>query len=79
MTPHLARIARQPGAQAAVNEQYHPYGTADTPMTMPFVRVQIGSTGLAYDELTPLVMPNGAMVPASAPHTWFNLYAAGRP
>lgn len=79
MTPHMQRIARQPAAQAAVDAQAHPYGTGDTPMVMPFVRVQIGSTGLAYDELTPLIMPDGRMVPASAPHTWFNLYAAGRP
>ena len=48
-------------------------------MVMPMTRVQIGSTGLAYDELTPLVMPDGRMIPASAPHTWFQLYAAGRP
>jgi hypothetical protein len=79
MTPHLARFARQPAAQARVNESYHPYGTPDTPMVMPMTRVQIGSTGLAYDELTPLVMPDGRMIPASAPHTWFQLYAAGRP
>jgi hypothetical protein len=79
MTPHMARICRQPTAQAAVNEQAHPYGTADTPMVMPLTRIQIGSTGLAYDELTPLVMPDGRMIPATAPHTWFQLYAAGRP
>jgi hypothetical protein len=79
MTPHLARFARQSGAQAAVDEQYHPAGTGDTPMVMPMHRVQIGSAGLAYDELTPLVMPDGRMVPATAPHTWFQLYAAGRP
>lgn len=79
MTPHARRFARQSGAQAEVDQQYHPFGTGDTPMVMPFVRVQIGSTGLAYDELTPLIMPDGRMVPASAPHTWFQLYAAGRP
>lgn len=79
MTPHLARIARQPGAQAAVNESYHPAGTAATPMVMPMTRVRIGSTGIAYDELTPLIMPDGRAIPATAPYTWFNLYAAGRP
>lgn len=75
----MQRFARQPSAQARVNEDYHPAGTGDTPMMMPMHRVQIGSTGLAYDELTPLVMPDGRMVPATAPHTWFQLYAAGRP
>jgi hypothetical protein len=79
MTPHLARICRQPTAQATVDASYHPYGTGDTPMVMPLTRVQIGSTGIAYDELTPLVMPDGRMIPASAPHEWFQLYAAGRP
>lgn len=79
MTPHMQRICRQPGAQAKVNAGAHPYGTGDTPMMMPMVRVQIGSTGLAYDELQPLIMPDGRMIPASAPHEWFQLYAAGRP
>ena len=79
MTPHARRFAYQSANQAQVNEQYHPAGTGDTPMVMPITRVQIGSTGMAYDELTPLVMPDGRMVPATAPHTWFQLYAAGRP
>lgn len=79
MTPHARRFAYQSTNQARVDADYHPAGTADTPMVMPMTRVQIGSTGLAYDELTPLVMPDGRMVPATAPHTWFQLYAAGRP
>jgi hypothetical protein len=79
MTPHMARIARQPHAQRAVDAQSHPYGTADTPMVMPMTLVQVGSTGIAYQDLTPLVMPDGRMVPATAPHRWFQLYAAGRP
>lgn len=79
MTPHARRFAYQSAAQGKVNESYHPVGTADTPMVMPMTRVQVGSTGLAYDELTPLVMPDGRMIPATAPHTWFQLYAAGRP
>jgi len=75
----MARIARQPGAQAAVDRQAHPWGTPDTPMVMPMTLVQVGSTGLAYQELTPLYMPDGRAIPATAPHTWFQLYAAGRP
>jgi hypothetical protein len=79
VTPHLARIARQPRAQAAVDANAHPYGTADTPMTMPHVLVQVGSDGIAYQDMRPLIMPDGRMVPATADHTWFQLYAAGRP
>jgi hypothetical protein len=79
MTPHLARITRQPGAQAAVDADAHPWGTPQTPTIMPMTLVQIGSDGIAYQDMQPLIMPNGAMVPATAPHTWFNLYAAGRP
>lgn len=79
MTPHLARIARQPVAQRAVDANAHPYGTPETAMVMPMTLVQIGSDGIAYQDMTPLIMPDGRMVPATAPHTWFNLYAAGRP
>ena len=79
MTPHMARFARQPAAQARVNETYHPWGTADTPMVMPMTLVQVGSTGIAYQDMHPLVMPDGRMIPATASHTWFQLYAAGRP
>lgn len=79
MTPHLARFAGQPANQSAVDAGSHPYGTPDTPMVMPMQLVQIGSTGIAYQDLVPLIMPDGRMIPATAPHTWFNLYAAGRP
>jgi hypothetical protein len=79
MTPHLARIARQPTAQAAVDAASHPWGTPDTPVTMPMTLVQIGSDGIAYQDMTPLYMPDGRAIPATAPHTWFQLRAAGRP
>jgi len=79
MTPHAARFAHQPANQARADAGAHPYGTADTPMVMPMQLVQIGSDGIAYQDLVPLYMPDGRMIPATAPHTWFNLYAAGRP
>jgi hypothetical protein len=79
VTPHLARFARQPGAQAAVNATMHPWGTPETPVTMPMTLVQIGSDGIAYQDMHPLYMPDGRMVPATADHRWFQLYAAGRP
>lgn len=78
MTPHLARFARQSGAQAKVNETYHPWGTEDTPMVMPMVLVQIGPDGIAMQDMMPLITPNGAAIPATADHRWFQLYQAGR-
>lgn len=75
MTPHLTRLARQPRNMAAAHEQYHPHGTADTPMVMPMTLVQIGSSGIAYTDMTPLVMPDGRMIPATAPSRWDQLYA----
>jgi hypothetical protein len=48
-------------------------------MEMPMQLVQVGSTGIAYQDMVPLVMPDGRMIPATAPHTWFNVHAAGRP
>lgn len=78
MTPHLARFARQPGAQRAVEQTYHPWGTEDTPMVMPMVLVQIGPDGIAMQDMVPLTAPDGRMIPATADHRWFQLYAAGR-
>jgi hypothetical protein len=79
MTPHLARFTSQPGHQKAVDATFHPWGTADTPMVMPMTLVQIGSDGIAYQDMHPLIMPDGRMIPATADHQWFQLRAAGRP
>lgn len=79
MTPHLARFARQPSNAARVDAAYHPWGTEDTPMVMHMALVQVGPDGIAYQDMTPLITPNGAAIPATAPHRWFQLYAAGRP
>jgi len=59
VTPHLSRYANQPANQARADADAHPYGTADTPMIMPMTLVQIGSDGIAYQDLHPLVMPDG--------------------
>ena len=77
MTPHLARFAMQPGHQKAAEQSYHPWGTADTPMVMHMALVQVGSTGIAYTDMHPLVMPDGRMIPATAPGRWDQVYAAG--
>ena len=58
---------------------YHPYGTADTPMTMPINRVLMTADGASVERLTPLITANGAPVPASAPGRWDQVAAAGRP
>jgi hypothetical protein len=79
MTPHLTRFASQPAHQRRVDADAHPWGTGDTPMVMPMTLIQIGSDGIAYQDMHPLIMPDGRMIPATAPHRWFQLYAAGRP
>ena len=58
---------------------YHPYGTGATPMTMPLARVMITAGGMTYENLQPLYTTDGAAVPATAPGSWGQLYAAGRP
>lgn len=81
MTPHLARFARQPSARTRAEQSYHPYGTPDTPMVMPMRLVQVGSTGIAYTDMHPLVMPDGRMIPATGNGEWYQLHAvrpAGR-
>jgi len=73
------RIGGVGGNQAAAMAAYHPYGTADTPMTMPIHQVIMTADGAQVQRLTPLVTANGAMIPASAPGTWGQVVAAGRP
>lgn len=75
------RIAYQHGSNAAAMGDYHPWGTSDTPMMMPLVRVQIRPGGVMVEDVAPLYVGAGthAPVPATAPHTWFQLFAAGRP
>lgn len=58
---------------------YHPWGTAATPQEMVITRVQVTADGASVERLTPLVTANGAMIPASAPGHWGQVYAAGRP
>lgn len=82
MTPHLHRFARQPSARQAAERSYHPYGTPDTPMVMPVPLVLVGSAGIAYSDMHPLVMPDGRMIPATGNAQWYQLHAvhpAGRP
>jgi hypothetical protein len=73
------RIASTGTMQQQAMGAYHPWGTADTPQTEVITRVLINASGAQVERLTPLVAPNGAMIPASAPGTWGQVYAAGRP
>ena len=50
-----------------------------TPLERPLWRVQIFPGIVAYDDMVPLVATDGAPIAATAPGTWGQLYAAGRP
>jgi len=51
------------------------YGAATM---QPTVRIQIGPGTLYYDDLTPLIAPDGGIIPATSPGTWGQLYMTGR-
>lgn len=72
-----ARIAGQAGANRAAGYAGQPYGTADTPMVMPMVRVQFYGGGAAVEQMVPLVTANGAAVPATAPGQYGQVAIAG--
>ena len=73
------RIAGVGNNQAQAMGDYHPWGTPDTPQTEVITRVLVNASGAQVERLTPLVAPNGEMIPASAPGQWGQVYAAGRP
>jgi hypothetical protein len=72
-----SRIAGQAGQARAAAAEMHPYGNADTPMTMPLVMVTFGGSGAALEQMVPLVTANGAMIPATAPGTYGQVHLAG--
>ncbi len=74
-----SRITGQHGAAAAAQQAYHPVGTADTPMVMPMVHVQFGGSGAAVQVMTPLIAPDGRLIPATAPGRWDQVTVSGRP
>lgn len=45
---------------------------------IPLVRIQIFPDVVMYDDLQPLIAPDGAPIPATSPGTWGQLYAVGR-
>lgn len=53
-------------------------GTLNGPMIHPTQHIQIHRSGIASQDLMPLITPDGAPIPATSPGTWGQLYAAGR-
>jgi hypothetical protein len=83
-----ARVAGGENATPGTEAGYRPAGggQASPPavMTMPLARVIVAPVSWQYatlgaEELTPIWTADGAGVPASAPGTWGQLRAAGRP
>ncbi len=62
-----SRIVSQSSNHRVAQAGYHPYGTVDTPMTMPMTRVVLGSGGATLEQMTALVTANGAVIPATVP------------
>jgi len=72
-----SRIVGQHGAQRAAQASYHPYGTADTPMSMPMVHVQFYDGGAAVQVAHGIITPSGAVIPATAPGRFGQVALAG--
>lgn len=73
------RIADTGTAHADAMAGYHPYGTGATPMVMPLALVTVNPGGVTYQELQPIYAPDGEIIAATAPGSWGQLRAAGRP
>ena len=71
------RIAGQAGNVRAAASELHPWGTADTPMTMPMTHVWFGGGGAWVQQMMPLITANGAPIPATAPGQFGQVYIAG--
>jgi hypothetical protein len=74
-----SRITGQAAAARAAADGYHPYGTPDTPMTMPMTAVFLGGAGAMVEQMTGLVTANGAVIPATMPGRYGQVYLTPRP
>jgi hypothetical protein len=74
-----SRIAGQAGAARAAAGEYHPRGTPDTPMVMPMTHVEFGGGGAMVQQMTGLVTANGAVIPATAPGQFGQVYLTPSP
>jgi hypothetical protein len=78
------RIKGQAANQAAVMEGSHPSAATVSGLTvMPVAVVSVnpgipGYATLAMSELTPIITADGAVIPATMPGRWDQLYQAGR-
>jgi hypothetical protein len=73
------RIAATGSNMTSAMGTYHPYGTAATPMVMPLQLVTVSMGGVTVQDMHPLYTEDGAIIPATAPGSWGQLRAAGRP
>jgi len=67
------RIARQPGAARAAAGEFHPWGTADTPVQMPAYAVRYGNGMTGVEQV--VYAPDGRGIPMLAAGS----YGAARP
>ena len=78
------RIKGQAANHAAVMEAAHPSAAQVSGLTrMPVAVVSVNQASadyatLAMWELTPVITADGAVIPATAPGRWDQLYQAGR-
>jgi hypothetical protein len=74
-----SRVAATGTSMATAMGTYHPYGSSATPMVMPLQLVTVSMGGVTVQDMTPLFTEDGAIIPATAPGSWGQLRAAGRP
>ena len=79
MSRFRGRIAAAGSNTTSAMGTYHPYGTGATPMVMPLSLVTVGMGGVTQQDMTPLITEDGAIIAATAPGSWGQLRAAGRP
>jgi len=73
------RIIAQASNQATATGDYHPWGTPDTPMTMPGFRMDLTPAGATFEEAHVIIAANGAPIPGVSNHAWGTVIPAGRP
>lgn len=76
------RITGQSGQHAAAMASYHPWGTADTPVSWPGFRITYDPAGAAFEAAHVIIAANGAPIYGGAPggpsHAG-RVHLAGRP
>jgi hypothetical protein len=70
MSELLKRIASVGTLPPALTPYAKDYGDIKS---IPLVRIQITPTMVAYDEMRPLIAPDGGIIPDTSPGTWGQL------